>query len=402
MEHRLPPILFVLTAAALAPIVGAATRRYGLSIVVIELVLGIAIGPQGLGLVAAGEGMLAALARLGMAFLFFIAGMEIDLPAVRGRPLRVAFGGWASALVLAVLIALGVRAAGLIQAWPVVAIALVTTALGVLVPILRDAGTTETPLGRNVLASGVMGELGPILAMSLVLSRRYSVGAQIGLTLGFIVIVLVLARLLARGAKVPALLGPLRRGLDHSGQLPIRLALVLIVALAVLAENAGLDLALGALTAGMMVGFALRGGERVHDLHAKLDAVGFGFLVPVFFLMSGTKLDVRSMVARPEGLALLAVFFLALVVVRLPLIWLLRAPLGGRGAGAVGLLSATTLSLVVVLTQVAVEAGAMPAAEAASMVGAGMLGIVVFPALGFRLAGISPGQASDAEAHETL
>lgn len=402
MEHRLPPILFVLTAAALAPIVGAATRRYGLSIVVIELVLGIAIGPQGLGLVAAGEGMLAALARLGMAFLFFIAGMEIDLPAVRGRPLRVAFAGWASALVLAVLIALGVRAAGLIQAWPVVAIALVTTALGVLVPILRDAGTTETPLGRNVLASGVMGELGPILAMSLVLSRRYSVGAQIGLTLGFIVIVLVLARLLARGAKVPALLGPLRRGLDHSGQLPIRLALVLIVALAVLAENAGLDLALGALTAGMMVGFALRGGERVHDLHAKLDAVGFGFLVPVFFLMSGTKLDVRSMVARPEGLALLAVFFLALVVVRLPLIWLLRAPLGGRGAGAVGLLSATTLSLVVVLTQVAVEAGAMPAAEAASMVGAGMLGIVVFPALGFRLAGISPGQASDAEAHETL
>jgi len=402
MEHHVPPILFVLIAAALAPIVGAATRRFGLSIVVIELLLGVAIGPQGLGLVAGGEGILPGLATLGMAFLFFIAGLEIDLPAIRGRPLRIAFAGWASGLVLAVLIALGVRAAGLTQAWPVVAIALATTALGVLVPILRDAGTTETPFGRTVLASGVMGELGPILLMSLVLSRRYSVGAQIGLTLGFVVLALVLARLLVRGVKTPALLGPLRRGLDHSGQLPIRLALVLIVALAVLAETAGLDLALGAMTAGMMVGLATRGGERVHDLHAKLDAVGFGFLVPVFFLMSGTKLDVRSMVTRPEGLALLAVFFLALVVVRLPLIWLLRASLGRRAASGVGLLSATTLSLIVVLTQVAVEAGVMPAAEAASMVGAGILTIVVFPALGFRLAGISPGEVSDAEAHETL
>lgn len=283
-----------------------------------------------------------------------------------------------------------------------VAIALVTTALGVLVPILRDAGAIDTPFGRSVLASGVMGELGPILAMSVVLSRRYSAGTQAGLTLGFIVLVLVLAWLLARGAKLPALLGPLRRGLDHSGQLPIRLALLLIVVLAVLAETAGLDLALGALAAGMMVGFATRGGERVHDLHAKLDAVGFGFLVPVFFLVSGMKLDVRSIVASPAGLASLAVFFVALLVVRVPLIWLLRASLRLRGAGAVGFLSATTLSLVVVLTQVAVEAGAMPAAEAAPMVGAGMLSVIVFPALGFRLAGASRGALSDAEAREEL
>jgi Kef-type K+ transport system membrane component KefB len=402
MEHRFPPILFVLLAAALAPIVGAAMRRVGFSIVVIELLLGILVGPQGLGLVGPSESILPALAKLGMAFLFFIAGLEIDLPSIRGRPLTFAFSGWIGGLGLAVVFAFGLRAAGLAQAWPVVAIALATTALGVLVPILRDANATDTDFGRNVLASGVMGELGPILVMSIVVSRRYSAGTQMGLTLGFVVVVLGLAWMLARGVKVPALLGPLRRGLDHSGQLPIRLLLLLIVVLAVLAENAGLDLALGALAAGMMVGFATRGGERVHDLHAKVDAVGFGFLVPVFFLVSGMKLDVRSIVAGPAGAVLLGLFFVALLLVRIPAIWLLRAPLGARHAGAVVLFSATTLPLVVVLTQVAVDAGVMPAAEAAPMVGAGMLTVIAFPALGLRLAGIKSGAVSDTGARDGL
>lgn len=402
MEHAFPPILFLLIAAALAPILGMVTRRIGLSIVVIELLLGIALGPQGFALASPKEGTLPALSTLGMAFLFFIAGLEIDLPAIRGRPLLLSVTGWASGLALAIPLALGFRAAGLAQAWVVVAVALVTTALGVLVPILRDAGITDTPFGRNVMATGVMGELGPILAMSLVLSRQHTVGKQAGLTLAFVAIVLVLAWLLARGAKIPALLGPLRRGLDHSGQLPIRIAFVLVASLAVLAENFGLDLALGALAAGMMAGFATRGGERLHDLHVKLDAIGFGFLVPIFFIVSGMKLDVRSIFAGTEGLALLAAFFAALVVVRLPLMWLLRGAPGGRSAGAVGLFAATTLSLIVVLTQVAVEAGVMPAAEAAPLVGAGMLTVIVFPALGLKLAGVARGAPTADDSREML
>ncbi len=146
-----------------------------------------------------------------------------------------------------------------------------------------------------------------------------------------------------------------------------------------LAEDFGLDLALGALAAGMMVGFASRGGARVHDLHAKIDAVGFGFLVPLFFLSSGMKLDLRSVVSRADGLALVGVFLAALVAVRLPLVVLLRRSLGGRNAAAVALLSATTLSLIVVITQVAVEAGVMPAAQASPMVVAGMLPLFCFP-----------------------
>lgn len=307
MEHFLPPIFIVLSAAALAPLVGLATARFGLSIVVIELLLGIAIGPQGLGLVQAADGILDSLATYGMAFLFFVAGMEIDLGTIRGRPLTTGILGWLVALGLGVGIGLGLKTLGLAQSWPVIALALATTALGVLVPILRDAGAGDTPLARHVLASGVAGEVGPILAMSILLSTRYSAGKQAALTLVFVVILFVLAWLIARGAQVPAILRPLRRGLDQSGQLPVRIALVLIAGLAVLAEHFGLDLALGALAAGMMVGIASHGGPRTADLHAKIDALGFGFLVPVFFLVSGMKLDVASLFAGAQGLALLGV-----------------------------------------------------------------------------------------------
>jgi Kef-type K+ transport system membrane component KefB len=389
MEHMIPPIFLLLVASALAPMVAGLTRRIGLSIVVVELLLGVAIGPQGMALVAPTAGMLPALATLGMAFLFFVAGLEIDLEAIRGRPLLLSVAGWGLGLGLALAIAAGFQAAGLAQAQLVVAIALVTTALGVLVPILRDAGVAETPFGRQVLAVGMVGELGPILVMSVLLSRHHGTGTQLALTLTFVALVLGLAWLLARGARVPALLRPLRRGLDHSGQLPIRLAFVLVAGLAVLAENFGLDLALGALAAGMMVGFAVRGGERVHDLHSKIDALGFGFLVPVFFLVSGMKLDVRSIFVGSGGLLLLGAFLLALLVVRLPLLWALRGALGTRPAVAAGLLSATTLSLIVVLTQVAVATGSMAAAEAAPLVGAGIVSVILFPLLGLRLAGIA-------------
>jgi Kef-type K+ transport system membrane component KefB len=354
VEHHYPPILLLLACAAAAPAIANVTRRLGLSVVVIELLLGITIGPQGFGWASATMGSLPAFATLGLAFLFFIAGLEIDLPAIRGGPIRLAFVGWICGLGLAVAIAFGMRAAGLTDAWRVVTIALMTTALGVLVPILRDGGATGTPFGRNVLASGVMGELGPILAISLVVSQRFSAGIQAGLTLAFVVIVLLVAWAMTHGSRVPALLSVLQRGLDHSGQTPIRVALVLVVGLAVLAEGFGLDLALGALAAGMMVGFVSRGGTRVHDLHAKIDAVGFGFLVPLFFLSSGMKLDLRSVVTSADGLVLVAAFFVALVVVRLPLVLLLRPSPGTRSAAAVALLSATTLSLVVVITQVAV------------------------------------------------
>jgi len=385
MHAHIPPLLIILVVAVAAPLLGELTRRIGLSIVVLELLLGVAIGPQSLAW-ALPEGPIALLAGFGMAFLFFLAGLEIDLEAIKGQPLNLSLIGWLIILALSCAAGLGLRAAGLVDAWNIVAIALSTTALGVLVPILRDAGSLETPFGRYVMAAGAMGELGPILLMSLALSKAHTATVQTAFTFVFIAVVLVVAWLLVQSGNIPGLLGVLRRTMTQSSQLPIRIAMLLLGGLAVLAELLGLDLALGALAAGMIIALATRGLET-HELHLKLDAIGFGFLIPVFFIASGMKLDVAAIFGSAAGLALTGLVFAALLATRLPLALLFRGSLGGRQAAALGLYSATTLSLIVALTQIAVGNGLMKPAEAAPLVGAGMLTVILFPVIAGKLVG---------------
>ena len=377
----------VFAAAVAAPLLGELTRRFGLSVVVLELLLGVAIGPQGLGW-AAPSGGVPYFALLGMAFLFFVAGLEIDLEAIGGKPLSLAMIGWLIVFALALAVAVGMRGAGLVEAWVVVGIALATTALGVLVPILRDSAALETPFGRHVLALGALGELGPILAMSLALSRQHTVTGQTAFTFLFIAIVLAVAWALVQGRNVPRVLGVLRRTMTQSSQLPIRTIMLIVGALALLADLLGLDVALGALAAGMIIALATRGLDR-HLLHHKIDAIGFGFLVPVFFITSGMKLEVSAIFGSAAGLALTGLFFVGLLAVRLPLYALYRRMLGGRESAALTLYSATTLSLVVALTQVAVDNGLMQAAEAAPLVGGAMLSVILFPIIALGLTGQS-------------
>jgi Kef-type K+ transport system membrane component KefB len=384
METHLPPLLVVLAAAAAAPLIGEVTRRLGVSIVVLEILLGVAIGPQGLGW-AASVGSIPFLALFGMAFLFFLAGLEIDLGAIRGAPLSLAAGGWGLAFVLACVVAMAMQRGGLVHAWLLVAIALVTTALGVVVPILRDTGELGTEFGRYVLAVGVLGELGPILAASVALSTTHTAGFQTAATAIFMVIVLAVAAAVVRGTRLPAFGSVLQRTMTQSSQLPVRLAVLLLAAFVVVAEKMAMDLAIGALAAGMVIGVASRGSES-QVLHHKLDALGFGLLVPVFFINSGMKLDVVAIFQRSAGLFLLVAFVVALLVVRAPLVLLHQRKLDGRRAGAVGLFSATTLPLIVALTEIGVSSKALAPAEAAPLVGAGMLSVILFPILAMRLA----------------
>lgn len=382
MEFHIPPLFVVLVAAVIAPLLGEFTARYGLPVVVLELLLGIAIGPHGLGW-GAPIGAVPQLALFGMAFLFFLAGLEIDLVGIRNE-LTFALLGWLLGFGVAVLAALLLRASGLIHAWPVLAIAISTTALGVLLPILRDSGTLATPLGRYVVAASALGELGPILAMSLMLSRHHTAPLQLVFTLIFTSAVLLVGWA-AVSAKTPAVLGLLRRTMLQSSQLPIRLAVLLLVGLAILADGFGLDLALGALAAGMIIGLAVRDADA-HVLHLKLDAVGFGFLVPIFFITSGMKLDIAALFGSTAGIALAAAFIVSIIVARLPLVALHVRRLGVKQAAALGLFSATTLSLIVALTEIGIARGLMTPAEGAPLIGAGMLTVILFPALGLKLA----------------
>jgi Kef-type K+ transport system membrane component KefB len=336
MEHHIPALLVVVAAAALAPMIGEATRRFGVSVVVIELLLGVLIGPQGLEWAEASTGGLPFISLFGMAFLFFIAGMEIDLSAIQNE-LKQALLAWLAAFAVAVALALALRSAGLVESWLVVAIALPTTALGVLVPILKDANVLGTPFGRSVMAAGVIGELGPIIAMSLTLSTRNTVDVQAAFTLAFIAIVVAVYWASSR-VLAPGVMKFLRSTMLRSGQLPVRLAMLLLVMLSVLAEELGIDLALGALAAGMIVGLALRDATD-HTMHLKLEAIGFGFFVPIFFIASGMKLDVASIFGSSHGLTLLAATFVALIAVRLPGVWLYQRVISRREAAAHGLFS---------------------------------------------------------------
>lgn len=382
MPVHIPPLLVVLLAAATAPLLREATSRLGLPLVVFELLLGVAIGPHGLGW-ASSTAAVPYFALLGLAFLFFLAGMEIDLADIRNE-LKVAVPAWLLCLSIAGGIALLLRACGVIHAWAVVGIAIATTALGVLVPVVRDAGMLGTSFGRHVLAAGAIGELGPIIAMSLALSTRHTVPLQSAFTLAFLAGTLLLGWLMLQ-ARTPRVLRLLSRTIRQSSQLPIRLSVFLIGALALLADALGLDIALGALVAGMLIGLAVRDVEG-QVLHLKMDAVGFGFLVPIFFINSGMKLDVGALFDGLAGPLLATTFVAAILLARLPFVVLATRSLGGREATALGLCSATTLSLIVALVEVATNHGLMTSAEAAPLIGAGVLTVVLFPTLALRLA----------------
>lgn len=392
MDIHVPPLLIVLAAAVIAPLLAEATRGIGLSVVVLELLLGVAIGPQGLGW-AEISGALPFLSLFGMGYLFFLAGLEIDLYAIRGRPLNLAIFGWLIVFALAWAIGIGMNAAGIVHSWLIVTIALSTTALGVLIPILRDSGAIDTQFGRYVIAAGVIGELAPILAMSLAVSTRHTTVAQSAFTAIFIAVVLVIAWLTAQSRNVPVYLNLLRRTMSQSSQLPVRMAVLLLGTLAVFADNLGVDLALGALAAGMIVGLATR-GLNLHALNHKLDGIAFGVFVPVFFITSGMKLDVAAIFKSTAGLALAFLFFAALPLLRIPVALMCRKELGGRRSAALGLYSATTLSLVVALTQVGVENGLMSAAEAAPLIGGAMLSVLLFPLIAMYLTGNTAARTS--------
>lgn len=387
---HVPSILVVSASVALAPWLANKIGRELVPVVVLELILGIIIGPQGLQW-ATYNGALPYLSNFGMAFLFFLAGTEIDIAALRGRPLRVGVYSWFASVIISISICFALQQAGLIEAWTLVALIITTTALGIVVPILRDEHQLDTNFGRYVLASGMMGEVGPILVMSLLFVRGGELGQQSLLTLLFILIVLLVFWASLR-TRPPGLIKLLAYTMHQSGQWPIRLCMLLLTVMVVLAENFGLDLALGAFAAGMAAGLATRmpataeaGEKKESVLNHKLDAIGFGFLIPIFFVTSGMKLDIAALAAHPVNFLLILLFAILLLLVRgLPVAWLARKDLQRGELPPLAFYSATSLSLIVAITNIAVERGMMPGEQAAILVGAGLLSVIVFPLLALK------------------
>jgi Kef-type K+ transport system membrane component KefB len=379
-------LLVVLAVAALAPVLADLPAHVRVPVVVTEIVAGIIVGPQVLDLAQPDE-LLDALADLGLAFLFFMAGMEIDPKRMRGRPATLAARGWLGSLALGMLIGLALWALDLIGAPVLVGLALTTTALGALVPILKDAGLSEHRVGRLALAGGAAGEFGPIVALSIILAVASGEPWRTVLLVVFAVAA-VGAGLLATRARPPRLVRLVEATMHSSGQLALRLALLLLGVLVVLAGDLGLDVVLGAFSAGFIVGLVVRGeDEAEHDpFRIKLDGVGYGFLIPIFFINTGLGFDLDALLGSAGTLLLVPLFALTFVLVRGVPAWLLtRTDLPGRERGALALLTASALPLVVAITEVATENDRLAQDDAAALVGAAMLSLLLFPVLATAL-----------------
>jgi Kef-type K+ transport system membrane component KefB len=374
--------LTVVVVAALAAFVaGLVSARLPLPVVVLEIVLGILVGPEVLGL-AESDDFLAFFSNLGLGMLFFFAGYEIDFERIRGSPLRLAALGWGLSLVLAYGLGGMLELSGLVLSLLFTGSAMATTAIGTLIPILSDAGELRTRFGTYLLAAGAMGEFGPILLVTLVFSTKGAAQNAVILLVFVVVAVgsaLIAVRGVGRGWEL------LERTLETSGQLAIRIAVVTVFALGALASSLGLDLLLGGFVAGVIARIALKGRE-VQVFESKLTAVGYGFFIPFFFVVSGIEFDLAALTDTPLRLLELPLFLALFLVVRGgPALLLYRGVLYLRDRTALAVFSATELPLVVAITTIAVEEGHMRSATAASLVGAGILSTAVLPIVGLRL-----------------
>jgi Kef-type K+ transport system membrane component KefB len=379
--------LIVLAVAAVSPLLAAACGRAIKSlivpIVVFEIVLGALVGPHGLKFAHVDE-TLTVLSTLGLAMLFFFAGYEIDLALVRGQPLRLALLGWMISLVLAYSIAGILAAAGLVISGVLTGSAMCTTAIGTLLPVLRDNKQLGGRFGPMMLAAGAVGELGPILIVTLVLTTTADRVSQ-GLLLGAFVVLTVMAAV-ASSISVKRWWGFIARSMETSSQLPVRLTVLFLAALVVLADHLGLDIILGAFAAGMIVRGILQDREDVEALNSKLEAIGFGFLIPFFFIQSGMKLDLSALTSGFDGIEKVPLFLLAFLVVRgAPALLLYRKGFDRADRLGLALFSATQLPIVVAITTLGVQEGEMRATTAVALVTAAVLSVLIFPTVAIAI-----------------
>jgi Kef-type K+ transport system membrane component KefB len=369
-------LLLVMAIAAAAPIVCRLIP--GRPPQVLFLILGgIVIGPEVLGFADSAEIQL--IAGLGLGFLFLLAGYELDPKLLREKAGQQALVGWTISAVLAVAIVGGLAAIGFVHAFVPVAIALTTTALGTLLPILREQNMLKGAFGRFVFAAGAVGELFPILAISLFLGayKTWWEALIIASIAGLAFLLAWLTHLLS-GTKVGAIINENKNATSQS---TLRITVVLLVGLLLITERFGVEAALGAFFAGMVLRRTASDDEA--ELDEKLDAVGYGFFIPIFFVSSGMALDVISIVENPIRLL---VFFLLLLVVRgLPSLLVYRKTLPVRERIEMMFLTATALPMLVALAAIGVDSGVMLPENAAALVGAGVLSVAIFPFIATRM-----------------
>jgi len=384
-------LVVVAAVAFLAPLLLGLAPRLRLPAVVVQIVAGIVLGPSVLGWVHV-DLLVSALSILGLAFLLFLAGLEIDVERLLGPSMRLAGLGFALSLGLGVVAGLGGWALGLVRAPLFLAITLAATSLGLVVPVLKDARQADTRFGQLVIAASSLADFGAVILLSLFFSRESgSPAVKVVLLVGFVASAGLLALTILRAERLQWLSAALVRLQDTTAQIRVRGAVLLLVALSALAARFGVELLLAAFLAGAVLTLVDRDQMSHPQFNAKLQALGYGFLIPVFFVASGIQFDLRAL-ASPDSLAKLPMFVVALLAVRgIPALLYLPA-LGRAQTLAAGLLQATSLPFIVAATQIGLVLGVVQRSTAAALVAAGLVSVVAFPVL--ALAVLRPGRVT--------
>jgi Kef-type K+ transport system membrane component KefB len=373
--------LAIVSAVAFAvPLVLGLAPRLRLPSVVLEIVAGIVIGPAVLGWVKP-DLPIQILALIGLAFLLFLAGLEVELDHLRGKVLRLTGLAYGFSFALALIAGYLFHAVGLVKSPLLITIILASTALGIIIPLLKDAGESTSRFGQLVIAGGSIADFGAVILLSLFFSKETrGAGAQIALLGGFALLVAAVALVLFRVERSRRISHVLLRLQDTTAQIRVRGAFVLLVAFAALAQHLGLEVILGAFLAGAILTIVDRDQVMTHpELRTKLSAAGFGIFIPVYFVSSGVNYHLHSLLAGPSTIARVPLFLLAMLIIRgLPAL-LYRPVLGNRRTVVAGLLQATSLPFIVAASQIGQELHLITAATSAALVAAGLLSVLIFP-----------------------
>ena len=379
--------LLIVTVLALgAPLVVATVPWLKVPSVVLEIVTGIVVGPAVLGWVKIGPAI-QILAVVGLAFLLFLAGLEIDLGNLKGRVLRLTLAGFAATMVLGFTLGLFFHAIGWVRSPFFLAVALAATSLGLVIPVLRDAGLSDSPAGRFTIAGATVAEFGAVLLLSLFFSESKGGAASKLVTVGiFAACIVAVSFVLLRAGRSIRLDMLLTRLQDTTAEIRVRSAVVLLIGFVALAAKFGLETVLGAFVAGAVLNIVDKDSMSHPQFRVKLDAIGYGFLIPIFFIYSGLTFDLHALTSNPLTLLRVPVLLAALLIARgLPAALYVRS-IGLRSSVVAGLLQATSLPFIVTATTIGVAIGAVRPVTAAALVAAGLLSVVLFPLIALAVA----------------
>ena len=372
--------LFIIAlVAVIAPFLTRLPALILMPAVILELMLGILIGPSGAGWVTS-HGTIGLLGEFGLIFLFFQAGFEFNPNKIGVAPLRLGAFAWLVSLGLSGIFTGLLYLVGLVRAPLLVGIVLPTTAFGMLIPILRGTRDLDSNFGRYVVGAAAIGELGPLILAPLVLAQAHQHLHQTLLSMAFLAIAIA-AIVFARSLRSERLSRMIARWMGDSSVMPVRISILILFGAVSLANELGMELVLGAYTAGMMIAML----TKVEILQYRLTSIGSGFFIPLFFIMSGVELDLPGLVTSPASIARLILFCWGFLFVRLLPVLLYKRVLPQRDLLPLALFSSTTLPLVVAVTYLGVRTGDMLPENASALVGAVVVAVAVFPTLAILL-----------------